>query len=94
MYGSDGTLQPSIQLGAGTGRRRGQSGRSEGAGQEPHGFPSLCSSGRVSLATGRSASVTGSGTEPSPRVGKRGLGFSFPVRVVWNKAQRALVPTS
>lgn len=28
----------------GMGRKRGQSGRSGGAGQEPHGLPSLCSS--------------------------------------------------
>ena len=78
----------------GDGAEEGQSGRSGGAGQEPHSFPSLCSTGRVSLAAGRSASVAGAGTEPSPRAGRRGLGFGFPVRAVWHKAQRTLVPTS
>ena len=78
----------------GDGAEEGQSGRSGGAGQEPHSFPSLCSTGRVSLAAGRSASVAGAGTEPSPRAVRRGLGFSFPVRAVWHKAQRTLVPTS
>lgn len=62
----------------GDGAEERQSGRSGGAGQEPHSFPSLCSTGRVSLAAGRSASVTGAGTEPSPGAGRRGLGFSFP----------------
>ena len=93
MYGSDGTLQPTTQLAGGRGR--GEAVREKWRGRA--GAPQLPQS--LLHWTG----VTGcwavslrdwcrDGAKPRSR--KERAGLQFPLRAVWNKAQRALVPTS
>lgn len=54
VYGSDGTLQPTTQLGWGDGAEEGAvKGEAEGQGRAPPASPAFAPAGRVSLAAGR-----------------------------------------